>query len=168
MALDPAKLDAFLGKFVGDLGAAMHAGTVVLGEQLGLYKALAAGPMTSAELAQKTSTSERYVREWLAAQAASGYVMYDPAKQNYYLTEEQAFALATEGSPAYVPGAFQLTLGALRSVPKLPPCSAAAWASAGTSITNGCSRVRRNSSARVTRRTWYPAGSPRSKAWRRS
>ena len=119
MALDPAKLDAFLGRFVGDLGAAMHAGTVVLGEQLGLYKALAAGAMTSAELAKKTSTSERYVREWLAAQAASGYVMYDPAKQNYYLTEEQAFALATEGSPAYIPGAFQLTLGALRSVPKL-------------------------------------------------
>jgi SAM-dependent methyltransferase len=121
MALDQQKLDAFMGKFVGDLGAALHAGTVVLGEQLGLYKALAEKPMTSAQLAAKTSTSERYVREWLAAQAAAGYAMYDPKSSCYSLSEEQAFALATEGSPAYVPGAFQLTLGALRSVPKLAP-----------------------------------------------
>ena len=63
MAIDQQKLDAFLGKFVGDLGATIHAGTVVLGEQLGLYKALAKAPMTSAELAEKTNTSERYVRE---------------------------------------------------------------------------------------------------------
>lgn len=119
MALDQRKLDAFLGKFVNDLGAALHAGTVVLGEQLGLYKALAEKPMTSTELAAKTSTSERYVREWLAAQAAAGYAMYDPKTQRYSLSEEQAFALATEGSPAYIPGAFQLTLGALRSVPKI-------------------------------------------------
>jgi len=119
MSIDPQKLDAFLGKFVGDLGAAMHAGTVVLGEQLGLYKALAAGPMTSAELAEKTSTSERYVREWLAAQAASGYAQYDAASQRYSLSEEQAFALATEGSPAYIPGAFQVAVGALKSAQKL-------------------------------------------------
>ena len=119
MAIDPQKLDAFMGRFVGDLGAALHAGTVVLGEQLGLYKALAEAPMTSTELAAKTHTSERYVREWLAAQAASGYAMYDPATACYSLSEEQAFALATEGSPAYIPGAFQLTLGALRSVDKI-------------------------------------------------
>ena len=119
MAIDQQKLDAFLGKFVGDLGATMHAGTVVLGEQLGLYKALAKAPMTSAELAEKTNTSERYVREWLAAQAASGYAMYDPATSRYSLSEEQAFALADEGSPAYIPGAFQLALGALKSVAKI-------------------------------------------------
>jgi 2-polyprenyl-3-methyl-5-hydroxy-6-metoxy-1,4-benzoquinol methylase len=119
MALDQQKLDAFLGKFVGDLGVTLHAGTVVLGEQLGLYKALAEKPLTSAELAAKTSTSERYVREWLAAQAAAGYAMYDPETSRYSLSEEQAFALATEGSPAYIPGAFQLALGALKSVPKL-------------------------------------------------
>ena len=119
MAIDPQKLDAFMGKFVGDLGAALHAGTVVLGEQLGLYKALATAPMTSAELAEKTATSERYVREWLAAQAASGYAMYDPATSRYSLSEEQAFALANESSPAYIPGAFQLTLGALKSVSKI-------------------------------------------------
>ena len=119
MAIDPQKLDAFMGKFVDDLGAALHAGTVVLGEQLGLYKALAEAPMTSAELAEKTNTSERYVREWLAAQAASGYAMYDPATARYSLSEEQVFALANESSPAYIPGAFQLTLGALKSVSKI-------------------------------------------------
>jgi 2-polyprenyl-3-methyl-5-hydroxy-6-metoxy-1,4-benzoquinol methylase len=119
MALDEQKLNTFLGKFVGDLGATLHAGTVVLGEQLGLYKALAEKPMTSAELAAKTATSERYVREWLAAQAAAGYAMYDPETSRYSLSEEQAFALATEGSPAYIPGAFQLALGALKSVPKI-------------------------------------------------
>jgi SAM-dependent methyltransferase len=119
MSVNPQKLDAFLGKFVNDLGAAMHAGTVVLGEQLGLYKALAKRPLTSSELASNTETSERYVREWLAAQVASGYVEYDPNGGRYSLTEEQAFALAMEGSPAYIPGAFQLTLGALKSVPKI-------------------------------------------------
>jgi len=69
-ALDMDKLNAFIGHFVGDLGAAVHAGMVVIGEKLGLYKALSAGPMTSAELAAKTQTDERYLREWLASQAA--------------------------------------------------------------------------------------------------
>ena len=119
MAIDPQKLDAFMGKFVCDLGAALHAGTVVLGEKLGLYKALANSPMRAAELAAATSTDARYVAEWLAAQAASGYAEYDPETEKFSLTEEQAFALAIEGSPAYVPGAFQLTLGALRSADKI-------------------------------------------------
>lgn len=119
MALDMQKLDAFLGKFVGDLGATFHAGMVVIGEQLGLYKALAAGPMTSAELAARTGTDERYVREWLSSQAAGGYVEYDAAAKRFHLTEEQAFALATEGSPAYIPGAFELATAALKAVPKI-------------------------------------------------
>ncbi len=119
MALDMDKLNAFMGRFVGDLGAALHAGTVVLGDRLGLYKALADGPMTSAELARKAECDERYVREWLAAQAAAGYVEYDAAAERFHMTEEQVFALATEGSPAFIPGAFQLTLAALKAVPKL-------------------------------------------------
>ncbi len=77
MAVDMGKLDAFVGRFVGDLGAAVHAGMVVIGEKLGLYKALAEGPITSVELAAKTGTYERYVREWLGSQAAGGYVTYD-------------------------------------------------------------------------------------------
>jgi SAM-dependent methyltransferase len=119
MAIDMDKLHAFMGRFVGDIGAAMHAGTVVIGDKLGLYKALAAGPMSPAELARKTETDERYVREWLATQAASGYVEYDAAAQKFHMTEEQVFALATEGSPAFIPGAFQVVLGALKTVPRL-------------------------------------------------
>ena len=119
MAVDMDKLNAFMGRFVGDLGAALHAGTVVLGDRLGLYKALADGPMTSAELARKAECDERYVREWLAAQAAAGYVEYDAAAERFHMTEEQVFALATEGSPAFIPGAFQVALAALKAVPKL-------------------------------------------------
>ena len=120
MAVNEEKLNQFLGKFVGDLGAAFHAGMVVIGESLGLYKALSeGGPLTAAELAARTGTNERYVSEWLNSQAAGGYVNYDAASGRYYLTEEQAFTLADENSPAYVPGAFLLATSALRAVPKI-------------------------------------------------
>src|SRR5579859_1914988 len=76
-ALDMNRLNEFIGRFVTDLGAAVHTGMVVIGEKLGLYKALAAGPLSSEELAAKTGTDERYLREWLASQAAGGYVSYD-------------------------------------------------------------------------------------------
>src|SRR5437868_11989710 len=98
MAVDMDKLNEFIGRFVGDLGAAVHTGMVVIGEKLGLYKALAAHPMTSGELASTTGTDERYVREWLSSQAAGGYVTYDEKTDNFSLTEEQAFALAKEDS----------------------------------------------------------------------
>ncbi|MFN0151927.1 MAG: class I SAM-dependent methyltransferase [bacterium] len=120
MPINEEKLNAFVGKAVGDIGATLHSALVVIGEKLGLYRAMAlAGPMTSAELAHKTGTTERYVREWLAAQAASGYAMYDPASQKYHLTEEQAFALTNENGPAYLPGAFQLVTSVLRDEPKI-------------------------------------------------
>ena len=120
MAIDQEKLGAFLGKAIGDLGATLSAALVIIGEKLGLYKAMAgAGPMSSAELAKKTGTAERYVREWLAAQAAGGYVEYDAATGRYTLPEEQAFALAVEDSPAYLPGAFQLMTSVLKDEPKL-------------------------------------------------
>lgn len=121
MAINEEKLHQFLGSCVNDFGAAMHAGLVVIGESLGLYKAMAeAGkPLTPAELAEKTETNERYLREWLNAQAAGGYVSYDTDNQRYFLSEEQAFALADENSPAYLPGAFLLAVSSLRAVPKL-------------------------------------------------
>src|SRR5438067_4230805 len=100
--LDMNKLNTFIGQFVMDLGAAVHTGMVVIGEKLGLYKALVGGPMTSAELAAKTQTDERYLREWLASQAAGGYITYDPKTDKFSLTEEQAFTLAKEDSPAYL------------------------------------------------------------------
>src|SRR5262245_61646706 len=96
-ALDESKPNAFMGQAAKDMGAAMHAALVVVGDKLGLYKAMAgAGPVTPAQLAEKTKTDERYVREWLNANAASGYVTYDAATKTYTLPPEQAFALAQE------------------------------------------------------------------------
>src|SRR5258708_31498189 len=96
LVLNMNKLNAFIGQFVMDLGAAVHTGMVVIGEKLGLYKALAERPMSSAELARKTRTDERYVREWLSSQAAGGYVTYHEKTNTFSLREDQAFALAKE------------------------------------------------------------------------
>jgi ubiquinone/menaquinone biosynthesis C-methylase UbiE len=119
MAIDSDKLNEFLGKFVGDLGATMAAGSVVVGHNLGLYKALAAAPATAEELAAATQTNPRYVAEWLRGQAASGYVQYDAADQTYSMTEEQAFALTNPDGGVYMPGAFVLALGTLKAVPRM-------------------------------------------------
>lgn len=102
------RLNAFLGKAVGDLGAAISAVLVSIGDELGFYKALAGGAMTAAELASKTGTSERYVREWLGNQAAGGYVEYDAATQRFSLTPEQAVCLANPNGPADLPGAYAI------------------------------------------------------------
>lgn len=115
MAINEETLHAFLDRVIGDLGASYNAALVVLGEKLGLYQAMdGAGPLTSAELAARTGTAERYVREWLAAQAAGGYVHYETPTGRYQLSEEQAFALANVQSPAYLPGAYQVVLAALK------------------------------------------------------
>src|SRR5690242_13162934 len=98
--IDMNKLNSFIGQFVSDLGASVHAGMVVIGEKLGLYKALASGPMTPEELASKTGTDKRYLREWLSSQAAGGYITYDDKTGKFSLSEEQAFTLANEDSPA--------------------------------------------------------------------
>ena len=119
MAVDEAKLNAFMGRFVNDLGAALHAATIVVGDQLGLYKALANGPSGVEDLARATETDPRYLREWLSAQAASGYVEYDPASDRFAMTAEQAFALAEEGSPAFIPGAFQVVAAQFKAIPKI-------------------------------------------------
>jgi ubiquinone/menaquinone biosynthesis C-methylase UbiE len=107
VAVDDAKLEAFMGQALGDLGAAISGLMVYVGDQLGLYKTMAAvGPVTPAALAARTETDERYVREWLDNQAAGGYVTYDPASRTYELPPEQALALADEDSPAFLPGGF--------------------------------------------------------------
>jgi 2-polyprenyl-3-methyl-5-hydroxy-6-metoxy-1,4-benzoquinol methylase len=116
MAIDHDKVMELLGKFVGDLGATVAAGNVVIGHNLGLYQALAEGPATPAELAQRTNTNTRYIAEWLRGQAAGGYVVCDPEAETYSLTEEQAFALANPDGGVYLPGAFILALGALDAV----------------------------------------------------
>ena len=119
MAINPDKLQEFLGRFIADLGATVAAGNVVIGHRLGLYQALAAGPARAEELAARTQTSPRYIAEWLHGQAAGGYVEYDPAADTYSMTEEQAFALANPDGGVYAPGAFVLALGALKAEPRI-------------------------------------------------
>jgi 2-polyprenyl-3-methyl-5-hydroxy-6-metoxy-1,4-benzoquinol methylase len=120
MAVNPDRLNELLGKAVIDFGATFHAALVRIGDKLGLYKALAAGgPQTPAELAKATSTTERYVREWLSNQAAGGYVDYDSSTGKFQLTEEQAFTFADESSPVFLPGAFQCALAAVKAEEQL-------------------------------------------------
>jgi 2-polyprenyl-3-methyl-5-hydroxy-6-metoxy-1,4-benzoquinol methylase len=118
--IDEAKLEAFMGRFVQDMGAAATAPLVVIGDKLGLYKAMADGaPVTPAELAERTGCRERYLREWLCQQAASGYVEYDPANGAFRLPPEQALALAHDDSPAFIPGAFQLIAAIVKDEPHI-------------------------------------------------
>ncbi len=106
MTVNEAKLNEFLGRAVGDLGASMSAVLVLIGDELGLYSALSQGRLTAGELAQDTGTSERYIREWLANQAAGGYVEYDSGDDRYYLSEEQALCLANPDGPVDLPGGY--------------------------------------------------------------
>jgi len=120
MAVNEAKLNELMGKIVCDMGATLSAALVVIGDRLGLYKAMAArGPMNSTQLAAATHTAERYVREWLLNQAAGGYITYDAASGKYSLTDEQRATLADEDSHVYIPGAFQLMTAVLRDEPKI-------------------------------------------------
>ncbi len=120
MAIDEGKLEAFVGGAVVDLGAAVSTALTVIGDKLGLYRAMAgAGPLTPAEVASRTGTNERLVREWLANQAAGGYVSYDAATGTFTLPEEQAFALAQEDSPVFLGGFAQVVLSIYRDLPKV-------------------------------------------------
>ena len=116
MSINQDKLHEFLGKAIVDFGATFNAALIRIGDKLGLYKALAkSGPQTPAQLAKATGTSERYIREWLSEQAAGGYVTYDAAEGSFHLSEEQAFAMADESSPVFLPGAFQVALAAIKA-----------------------------------------------------
>jgi 2-polyprenyl-3-methyl-5-hydroxy-6-metoxy-1,4-benzoquinol methylase len=114
--IDTAKLEAFVGRGVGDVGALMSAALVVIGDKLGLFRAMAgAGPLSAAELAARTGTAERYIREWLINQAASGYLDYDPAVGCYTLPDEHAVALTDEASPYFLAGCFQSSLAIVKA-----------------------------------------------------
>jgi len=160
-SLDMNKLNTFIGQFVTDLGASVHAGMVVIGEKLGLYKALAQGPVTSAELARKTGTDARYVREWLASQAAGGYVAYDSSEDVFSLTEEQAFTLAQEDSPAYLPGAFELAIASLAAVPRIAESfrtgRGMGWHEHDDGVFQGCEKFFRPGYAANLVSFWIPA-----------
>jgi SAM-dependent methyltransferase len=162
MAIDQDKLDEFLHRFVGDLGATVHAANVVIGDKLGLYRDLAsAGPSTPAELAERTNTHQRYVAEWLAGQAAGGYIAYDPQTGRYQLTEEQAFTLADEQSPAFLPGAFQLATAAVRDEPAIAEAfrsgAGVGWHEHNPDVFAGCERFFRPGYAANLAGAWIPA-----------
>jgi len=161
MAVDTKKLEQFLGQFVSDLGATVHAGMVVIGERLGLYKALAAGPLTAKELAAITRTDERYVREWLSSQAAGGYVTFNRETQKFGMTEEQALTLANEDGPAYLPGAFELALGSLAAVPRITELfrsgAGMGWGEHEDRVFHGCEKFFRPGYAANLVSSWIPA-----------
>jgi SAM-dependent methyltransferase len=116
--MDHSKVTEFLGRFVVDAGAAGAAGSVVIGHRLGLYRALARGPATPEQFAERTGCHPRYLTEWLRGQAAGGYVSYAPATGEFSLTEEQAFCLADPNGPN-LPAAFLIVLGYLRAEPQI-------------------------------------------------
>jgi hypothetical protein len=161
MAIDEAKLNDFLHRFVGDLGATVHAANVAIGDELGLYKALAAGPSTPAELAERTGTHPRYVAEWLAGQAAGGYVTYHPDSDRYLLSEEQAFTLTDEQSPAFLPGAFQLAAATVRDAPRMVQAfrtgEGVGWHEHNPDVFEGCERFFRPGYIGNLVDAWIPA-----------
>jgi SAM-dependent methyltransferase len=144
MAIDETALNEMLHQFVIDLGATVAAGGVVLGDRLGLYKALAQSPARAAELAERTGTATRYVTEWLRGQAAGGYVTYDAATDTYSMTEEQAFVLANPDGVVFAPGAFQLALGSLHALPEIEQAfktgAGFGWHEHDNDVFEGCER----------------------------
>jgi ubiquinone/menaquinone biosynthesis C-methylase UbiE len=122
-SIDEAKLHAFIGKMLGDLGGAMSVPTVRIGLRLGLFEALTQGPATAAELAARAGgLHERYVREWALAQAANGYIGFDPATQRFDISPEQAMVFVNPDSPVYLAGAFELIAAMIEAEPKVEAC----------------------------------------------
>ena len=161
MPVDEQKLQAFLEAAVGEATATFHAALVIVGDKLGLYKALAAADgLDSAELARRTGTAERYVREWLASQTAGGYVTYDPVTQRYTLTPEQAFALADENGPD-VPGLFCVATAAHRAEEKITEAfrsgEGVGWHEQHPLLFQGTERFFRPGYAAHLVREWIPA-----------
>jgi ubiquinone/menaquinone biosynthesis C-methylase UbiE len=161
MAIDDDKLMDFLNKFVGDLGATMAAGNVVIGHRLGLYRALAAGPATPTELATRTDTVPRYVDEWLRGQASGGYVQFDAATGAYSLTEEQAFVLTNPDGGIYAPGAFVLALGSLKAEPRITEAfktgAGVGWNEQDEDVFIGCEAFFRPGYVANLVSSWIPA-----------
>ena len=142
---------------------------VLLGDKLGLCKAMAkAGPVTRAELTKATKIAERYVREWLGNQAAGGYVTYDTGTGRYQLPEEQAMALADEGSPCFLPGAFQVIAATFSPTPRSSSGPRPVRASGGISTITDCLKARRDSSVQTTWATSWRIGFRHSTVWRQS
>jgi SAM-dependent methyltransferase len=161
MALDETRLNEFLGRFVTDLGATVAAGGVVIGDRLGLYRALSDAPLRPQELAERTGTAPRYVEEWLRTQAAGGYVTYDTLEGTYGLTEEQAFVLTDPDGPVYAPGAFELALATLRAEPEITRAfrtgEGLGWHEHDAGVFTGCERFFRPGYVANLVGSWLPA-----------
>ena len=162
MSINQAKLHEFMSQLLHDMGASATGALVLIGDKLGLYKALAAGgPLSPAELAARTNTAERYVREWLAAQAAAGYVQYQPEAGTYAMTAEQALALADEQGPAFVPGAFEVIASMFKDEPKVSQAfrtgSGVGWHEHSPCLFRGTERFFRAGYAAHLVPEWLPA-----------
>jgi SAM-dependent methyltransferase len=160
--VDFDKLMGFVFKAVDEVGATLNTALVVMGDRLGLYKGLAdGGPLTPAELAKRTGTAERYVREWLNAQAAGGYVTYDPDSGRYTLPIEHAIAMTDESSPAYLPGFFQTALGAMADSARITEAAKTGagfgWHEHVHDVFEGCERFFRPGYNANLVSTWLPA-----------
>ena len=160
-AIDMDVLMSFVGQVVGDLGATISAGNVLVGEKLGLYRALAQHPTDAAGLAGATSTDQRYVEEWLRGQAAGGYVEYDAATATYSMTPEKAFALTDPDGPVFLPGAFELALGALKARPQIEEAfrsgTGYGWHEHDSEVFTGCERFFRPGYLMSLLPDWIPA-----------
>ena len=159
---DTAKLMNFLGRALNDMGAAFQTALIIIGEKLGLYKAMAgAGPLSPGELAKKTNTDERYVKEWLCAQAASGYVEYDAGSGKFTLPDEQALLLAVENGPAYLPAAYQIISSTVLDEPQLRETFKTGfgfgWHQHCAALFEGTEKFFRPSYASNLISTWIPA-----------
>jgi SAM-dependent methyltransferase len=161
LEMDEDKLMAFVGQAVGDVGAMLGGAMVVIGDKLGLYRAMrGAGPMTPAELASATETSERYVREWLSAQAARGYVSYE-GDGRFSLPDEHAVPLTDETSPASVIGAFEIALGSVYATDTIADCfrtgEGFSWGAHDDHVLGGCERFFRPGYLNFLASSWIPA-----------
>jgi 2-polyprenyl-3-methyl-5-hydroxy-6-metoxy-1,4-benzoquinol methylase len=159
--MDDTKLTEMLHRFVGDLGATIGAGNVVVGHRLGLYRALADASGSSDDLARRTDCDPRYIAEWLRGQAAGGYVTYDAESDTYSLTEEQAFVLATPDGAVYAPGAFVLALGSLRAEQRVTDAfrngSGIGWHEHDGDVFVGCEQFFRPGYLANLTTSWIPA-----------
>jgi SAM-dependent methyltransferase len=160
--VDMDKLMSFVHRAVDEVGATLNSALVVMGDKLGLYRELAgAGPLTPGELAERTGTVERYTREWLCAQAAGGFVEYDPESGRYNLAPEQAVALTDDSSPAYLPGIFQIAIGSVIDSPRVMEAARTGggigWHEHVADVHEGCERFFRPGYNAHLIAEWLPA-----------
>jgi SAM-dependent methyltransferase len=160
--IDPDKLNQLLHQAVADMAASMHSALILIGDKLGLYRAMADGtPVTAADLASRTGTAERYVREWLNANAAGHYIEYDPATDSYSMTPEQSFALAEDDTAVHLPGFYHMLASCMKDEEKLTEIfrtgKGFGWHEHEKGLFEGCERFFRPGYLAYLTTSWIPA-----------